>query len=475
MGKKIVSLTALIISDFLVILTSFLLAYLIRRYFITSLFPALESAPLYPYSHFLRHFYMAAVWILIFAYEKLYTKRYPIWTEVRVSIKSATLSSFIIMVLIFVTKKQLLFPRTIVILAWLLSLILFPLFRYITKILLVKYKMWTKKLIILGVQQTSLQIANNIKKNRTMGYEVSGFLDDDPQKIGRTYSGVKVLGALSELGNLANTHQSKDIMITTPHMPRKRLKEFFAKCESLSDSIWLIPRSGDFITEGVDIEVLGDVLTLYIKKNLAKPWNIFIKSLFEKILTLILILILLPVFLIIAIAIKLDSKGPVFFTQDRLGQNRKTFNLFKFRSMYLDSDSRLQTYLNNNQAAKLEWDHYKKLKNYDPRVTRVGKVIRRYSMDELPQLFNVLLGQMSLVGPRPYLSEELAGKDMFKNTIAKVKPGITGLWQTSGRSDLPFEKRIALDENYIRNWSLWLDIVILLKSIKVLFSSRGAY
>jgi Undecaprenyl-phosphate galactose phosphotransferase WbaP len=308
-----------------------------------------------------------------------------------------------------------------------------------------------------------------------MGYEVSGFLDDDPQKIGRTYSGVKVLGALSELENLANTHQSKDIMITTPHMPRKRLKEFFAMCENLSDSMWLIPRSGDFITEGVDIEVLGDVLTLYIKKNLAKPWNIFTKSLFEKILTLILILILLPVFIIIAIAIKLDSKGPVFFTQDRLGQNRKTFNLFKFRSMYLDSDSRLQTYLNNNHAAKLEWDHYKKLKNYDPRVTRVGKVIRRYSMDELPQLFNVLLGQMSLVGPRPYLSEELTGKDMFKDTIAKVKPGITGLWQTSGRSDLPFEKRIALDENYIRNWSLWLDIVILLKSIKVLFSSRGAY
>lgn len=475
MGKKIASLSALIFSDFLALIISFLLAYLIRRYILTSLLPVLESAPLYPYSHFLNHFYMAAVWIFIFAYERLYTKRYPIWTEVRVSIKSATLSSFIIMVLIFVTKTQLLFPRTIVILAWLLSLFLFPFFRYLTKSFLVKYKIWTKKLVILGVQQTSLQIAKNIGKNKTMGYEVSGFLDDDPQKIGKTYSGVKVLGPLSDLENQTNAYQSKDIMITTPHMPRQRLKKFFAKCENLSDSMWLIPRSGDFITEGVEIEVLGDVLTLHIKKNLAKPWNIFIKSLFEKTLTLILIVLLLPVFIIIAIAIKLDSKGPAIFTQDRLGQNRKTFNLFKFRSMYLDSDSRLETYLRDNQAAKLEWNRFKKLKNFDPRVTRIGKFIRRYSLDELPQLFNVLLGQMSLVGPRPYLSEELAGKDIFKNTIAKVKPGITGLWQTSGRSELPFDKRIALDENYIRNWSLWLDIVILLKSIRVLFSSKGAY
>jgi Undecaprenyl-phosphate galactose phosphotransferase WbaP len=475
MGKKIASLTALIFSDFLVLLISFWLAYLIRRYLLTSLFPVLESAPLYPYSHFLNHFYMAVVWIFIFAYEKLYTKRYPIWSEVRVSIKSATLSSFVIMVLIFATKKQLLFPRSIVILAWLLSLSLFPLFRYITKTLLVKHKIWTKKLVILGVQQTSLQIVKNIRKNRTMGYEVSGFLDDDPQKIGKSFSGTQVLGPISDLENLANTQQAKDIMITTPHMSRSKLKEFFAKCESLSDSMWLIPRSGDFITEGVEIEVLGDVLTLHIKKNLAKPWNIFVKSLFEKTLTLLLILILLPIFIVIAVAIKLDSKGPVLFTQDRLGQNRKTFNLFKFRSMYVDSDSRLSSYLGQNEAARHEWDRYKKLKNHDPRVTRVGKFIRRYSLDELPQLFNVLSGQMSLVGPRPYLSEELAGKDMFKNTIAKVKPGITGLWQTSGRSELPFDKRIALDEYYIRNWSLWIDIVILLKSIKVLFSTKGAY
>ncbi len=475
MGKKIGSFAALIVSDLAVILLSFWLAYLIRKEIFPAVFATFEGLPLYPFNQFLSHFYIAIVWIFIFAYEKLYTKRYPIWTEVKVCLKSATLSSSIIMILIFLTKTQLIFSRTVVIQAWLLSLIFFPLFRYFTKLLLTRYNIWKKKLIILGVQQTSLSIVRNIKKNKTMGYEVLGFLDDDPRKIGRTFSGVKVLSPISELGSQTNAHQAKDIMVTTPHMSRRKIKELLSKCENLSDSMWLIPRSGDFITEGVEIEILGDVLTLYIKKNLAKPWNIFIKSIFEKLLTLTLILLLIPVFVFIAVATKLDSKGPVIFTQRRLGKNRKMFNVFKFRSMYLDSDTKLEEYLSNNSHARLEWDRYKKLKNHDPRVTKVGRAIRRYSMDELPQLFNVLIGNMSLVGPRPYLAEELKGKDVFTNTIAKVRPGITGLWQISGRSELPFEERIALDEYYIRNWSLWLDIVILLKSIKVLFSSEGAY
>jgi undecaprenyl-phosphate galactose phosphotransferase len=143
--------------------------------------------------------------------------------------------------------------------------------------------------------------------------------------------------------------------------------------------------------------------------------------------------------------------------------------------MHLNSDNKLTEYLENHTEAKHDWEKYKKLKNHDPRVTRVGKFIRKYSLDELPQLINVLSGKMSLVGPRPYLAEELEGKDAFIDMIIRVKPGITGLWQISGRSELPFVERNSLDEYYIRNWSLWLDITILLKSIKVLFSRRGAY
>jgi Undecaprenyl-phosphate galactose phosphotransferase WbaP len=239
--------------------------------------------------------------------------------------------------------------------------------------------------------------------------------------------------------------------------------------------MWLIPRAGDFISEGVEIEVLGNVLTLYIKKNLAKPWNILTKTVFDILLTSVLIILLMPVFAVVAIAIKLDSKGPIIFLQKRLGKDKRDFSVFKYRSMYVDSENKLNFYLSSNQEAREQWEKYKKLKNNDPRVTRVGRIIRRYSIDELPQLFNVIQGKMSLIGPRPYLPEELIGKDTFKDIIARVKPGITGLWQISGRSELPFETRIDLDEFYIRNWSLWLDFSIFLKSVKVMFSRKGAY
>lgn len=475
MQNKLISFSALIISDFIVVFLSFLLAYFIRSDILSHLFISFRSIPVLPFANFLEHYYVGLVWIAIFAYEKLYTKRYTFWAELKVLIKSATLSSILIMILIFVTKTQLRFSRTIVVLAWLLSLFLFPLFRYITKILLVKANIWKKKLIILGVHQTSLLILKSIIENKTMGYEILGFLDDDPLKQGKTFSGVKVLGRTSALRDIAAAYRSKDIMIATPHLSRKQLKSLLSECEQISESMWVIPRSGDFVTEGVEIEVIGDVLTLYIKKNLEKPWNIVIKNTFDAVLTLIMIPVFLPIFVVIAAAIKLDSKGPVLFVQKRFGRGRKAFNLYKFRSMYVNCDDKLDEYLKSNSEARAQWETYRKLKTHDPRITRVGRIIRRYSLDELPQLFNVILGQMSLVGPRPYLEHELEGNEGFRNILARTKPGITGLWQVSGRSELPFRKRVSLDEYYIRNWSLWLDFVILLKTFKVFLSRKGAY
>jgi Undecaprenyl-phosphate galactose phosphotransferase WbaP len=474
MKKKIFSFIVLLISDLAVVFISFWLAYLIRSEILPHLFYKFKIAPI-PLSNFLNYYYMVFFWTAIFAYERLYTKRYPYWEEVRVLLKSATLTSFFIMIMIFVTRKQIQLSRAIVILAWLLSLFLFPLFRYLIKIFLVKINLWKKKLIILGANETSLLALKSINQNKTMGYEILGFLDDNPQRMEKKVDETKILGPISELQNIAKTYKFKDIMIAIPNLPRKKLNQLLSICENISESIWLIPNIGELVTTGVEIETLGQVLTLNIRKNLAKPWNIFIKSLFEKILTLISIILLLPILVLIAITIKLDSKGSIIFVQKRIGQNKKMFPLFKFRSMYFDSDKKLIEYINKNQKARIEWETYKKLRNYDPRVTRIGRIIRRYSLDELPQLFNVMLGKMSLVGPRPYLFEELKGKVLFKDTIAKVKPGITGLWQISGRSELPFEERLALDEYYIRNWSLWMDIIILLKSIKVLFSKKGAY
>ena len=186
-------------------------------------------------------------------------------------------------------------------------------------------------------------------------------------------------------------------------------------------------------------------------------------------------ILLVPYFLIMGIVIKLDSKGPVFFRQERYGRRGKMINVIKMRTMHLDADARLSAFLQKNPVAREEWETYRKLKVHDPRVTRIGAFLRKYSLDELPQIANVFKGDMSLVGPRPYLREELEEIKHEKSILFQVKPGITGLWQISGRSHLSFEERLNLDEAYIRNWSLWMDLTILVKTIRTAASGHGAF
>ncbi len=475
MKKKVVAFLLLILSDIAVIFFSFLAAYFIRSEILPTLFPVYQEINLLPFSLFLENAYFLLIWVFVFAHEKLYIKRYPFWEETKTLLKSSTLASLFIIIIIFLTRSEEQFSRTIIISAWLCSLFLFPVSRLFIKLLLFKFNIWKKKLIVIGVHETSLHAVKNIKNNKTMGYEVVALVDDSPDKIGKMYQGITVFGPLNRLKEVTKSFKSRDIMIATPHLSRKKLKEVLTFCEQHSESMWLIPRSGDFITEGVNIEVLGDILTLNIKRNLIKPWNIMIKTIYEKILTLIIFIILLPLFLLIAILIKLDSPGPVLFIQKRVGKDNRLFNLLKFRSMYLDNDSRLQEYMKSNPHVRYEWEKYRKIRGNDPRITRVGKCLRKFSLDELPQLLNVLAGNMNLVGPRPYLPEEVEDKDPFIKSITRVKPGITGLWQVSGRSQVSFNKRLKIDEYYIRNWSLWMDIVILLKSIPVFLSRKGAY
>jgi undecaprenyl-phosphate galactose phosphotransferase len=475
MGKKIASFLILILSDIIVLFISFVLAYFIRSEILPFIYLKFKIVPLYSLTYYLSHFYMGLVCLAVFAYERLYTKRYPFWEEVKALSKSTTISFALIMITIFLMKKQTQLSRTIIITTWLISLLLFPASRFLVKMLMKRINIWRKNLLILGANTLGATVLENIKKNPTLGYKILGFIDNDPQKLGKEIQGVKVLGLISKLKDISQSHNSKDVVIAMPDLTREELLQILSTCEDLSETMWVVPRFGDIITSGIEIETLGNICALNIKKNLSKPWNILIKNLFDICTTVIVLIILLPLFAVVAISIKLDSLGPVIFIQKRLGKGQKLFSFFKFRSMYIDSDKRLEEHLKNNHEAREEWRKYKKLRKSDSRVTRVGRIIRRYSIDELPQLLNILQGKMSLVGPRPYILEELEGNGPFLKIIGKVKPGITGLWQSGGRSELSFEERMALDKYYVNNWSLWLDIVILLKSIKALFSKKGAY
>ncbi len=195
----------------------------------------------------------------------------------------------------------------------------------------------------------------------------------------------------------------------------------------------------------------------------------------EKIIAFFLIIILLPAFAIISLIIMIESKGKPIFVQERVGKNKRKFNIYKFRTMYIDGEKRLKEFFDKNPEAKREWEIYRKLKNNDPRITKFGKYLRKFSLDELPQLFNIFKGEMSFVGPRPYLPEEVKRFGPEDEVIFNLKPGLTGPWQVGGRNKITFKERVEMDKSYTMQKTLKGDLIILLKTIGAIISKDGAY
>jgi exopolysaccharide biosynthesis polyprenyl glycosylphosphotransferase len=230
--------------------------------------------------------------------------------------------------------------------------------------------------------------------------------------------------------------------------------------------------SGDFASTlaRMNLEIVGEVAVLEPLQSNLQGWGRVIKRLYDLIMSLVCLLILAPLLLVIAILIKLDSRGPIIFVQERVGKKGKVFKTLKFRSMYKDAEKRRKELITKSHRKD---GPLFKIKN-DPRVTKIGRYLRRFSLDELPQLFNVLKGEMSLTGPRPHLPEEIAKFTSWQQQVLQVRPGITGLAQVSGRSDLPFRKEIELDLYFIRNWDFLLELKILFRTIAIVISGKGA-
>ena len=240
-------------------------------------------------------------------------------------------------------------------------------------------------------------------------------------------------------------------------------------CDSILDSV---NKLNNFIlNKHIGAKNLGDMGF----SELENENRDYVKRGLDLIICLSMLPLVLLIMALVAICIKAESPGKVFFNDYRIGKSGKTFLCYKFRSMYIDSDKILQEYLEQNDIARKEWNEFQKLRGYDPRVTAVGRFIRKTSLDELPQVINVLLGDMSLVGPRPYLPREKNMIGDYLDIICQVQPGITGIWQVSGRSDVNFAGRLELDEWYVNNHSIWVDIKCLLKTAQIVLFSKGAY
>lgn len=330
-----------------------------------------------------------------------------------------------------------------------------------------------RHLLIIGDTAKAIDLADRIEIRRELGYEIVGFVFDEGGSCGhlsQIEARWKVLGPVSNLRHLLKQGVIDEVLFCLPLRENFPLAcDIVGLCNDLGVVVRLVPhlQNVQMLSRTQMEELDGDQVVTFFRENLL--FQLFVKRLTDLICSALLLVLLSPLLLMTAVAVKLTSPGPVFFGQERIGMNKRRFRLLKFRSMVVDAEDRKKDLAHLNEMDGPTF----KIRN-DPRVTRVGSILRKFSIDELPQLINVFKGEMSLVGPRPPLLSEVDLYDWSDRRRLSIKPGITCLWQVSGRNQLTFDEWMVLDRRYIDNWSVWLDLKILLKTIPVVLGGKGA-
>ena len=326
------------------------------------------------------------------------------------------------------------------------------------------------RVFIIGTGERALELTEKLREQAEWGLDVVGYLDPDPERVGRKIGNSEVIGTIEDIHQCLKNHVVDEVIIAIPRSLLNDAEPIAWACMEEGIKLRFMADVFNLDMVNISLTVVGDLPLLTMEPVAQDESKLFLKRLFDIIVVTISMPIVLPILAFTALAVKLDSPGPAIFVQQRVGLRKHLFSMFKFRSMYIDAEEKLKEIEHLNEADGPIF----KMKN-DPRVTRVGKFIRKASLDELPQLFNVLRGEMSLVGPRPMSIRDV---DLFNKGIQRkrfsVKPGLTCIWQISGRSNLTFDQWLELDLQYISTWSLWLDFMILFKTIPVVLFSKGA-
>ena len=421
-------------------------------------------------------FWIPLVFIAFLGIAQTYTKMQPILETVRQIFYAVLYALITCLLALYFMEASMLASRLYVILFGILALFNIYVGRYILLKLLKTTNTLTKPVILIGAGKTAELVLRSFDRDLGYRYRVIGILDDSPisEDLPQKFL---LMGTLENAAEIIHDSSVKTVIITAPGMEKEKLQTLLEGIQPYVRDIIFVPDLIGVPLYNVEAQTLFNeqIMMLSLRNNLARRRNQIFKRFFDIVIGSLLCIPLVPIIFIIAFCIKLDSKGPAFFNAERIGKKGETFTCYKFRSMHLDSQKILEEYLAENPAAKEEWDTYAKLRDYDPRVTKVGKWIRKYSLDELPQILNVIKGDMSLVGPRPYLPREKEDIGEYLSTITLTVPGITGFWQTSGRNDVSFAGRVVMDTWYVRNWSIWLDLMYLFKTAKIVLTGKGAY
>mgnify|MGYP000863594236 CR=1 FL=1 len=413
---------------------------------------------------------------LIFLHiEQLYSRRMPFYKEVERIFHSCCYGTLAVIFVLYVARIAATTSRFFVVVFGVLAFIFLTILRYIVKHYFLRKQLLLAPIVIIGAGKTAELLVKAISEDAGLGYKIIGLLEDNKVQPG-ILEKYPVLGTFADAEKIIQKTGVKQVFIAVPGMDEHQLGRLIYRIQPLVKNIGVIPNLVGVPTGSVEVEsMFNERLTLLrLKNNLARPLNRYVKTMFDYILTLVGTICISPILLLIAAWIYYDSPGPVIFKHIRIGKNGKPFPCYKFRSMCVDAKEKLAELLANDPAAREEWERDFKLKN-DPRITKSGAFLRKTSLDELPQIFNVLKGEMSLVGPRPIIQEELERYGEFVQDYLMVKPGITGMWQVNGRSDTTYDERVQMDVWYVRNWSVWLDVMLLWRTVKAVFKCEGAY
>jgi Undecaprenyl-phosphate galactose phosphotransferase WbaP len=478
--RQSICVLSLMLSDALAIGLSLRLAIFFRAEWLPKLHTGVQTTA-FPFRHYLGLYWLGLLFIFLLAVEGLYTQRRTIWNEIAHLTKATVLGLIVIFAAIAVVQQAAYISRSTIFMTGVILLLALPTTRYWTKRGLGSAGLWKKRILIIGTTDTAQLAMKGLSSDPVLGYEVVGLLDEDPNRQGMCVAvcdnkKVFVLGDVGDaLRHMKSTH-AKDVLIAMPNLEEGKLLSLVHELQQQCESIYVVPQLWGLpmMNLRVDGFLRERLMMLKLSNNLSKPWNSWLKRIFDLVVGFTIALVALPLCLFVAVLIRMNCGSPILFVQERLGYKGKNFRCIKFRTMHVKADEMLTRHLARNPAAADEWKRYAKLREHDPRLMSFGRFLRRWSIDELPQLLNVLKGDMSLVGPRPYLPQERdrIGVDLF--TILSSRPGMTGFWQVSGRNQLTLDDRVQLEAWYVRNWTVWFDCIILAKTFRtVLFPQTG--
>lgn len=459
--------------DIIFINLAFLLAYWLR--YEVQLFRTVEPSFYVTYTVYWPVVLLfTTLLILVFRHQGLYRVRRSFsWLEEFYAILNGTATGTIITIVIVFLHSPSFYSRIIFIYASLFTVGLLSMSRLFKLALLWKLRrqgIGVKRLLIVGLGEVGRSVIRAVMAHPENGLQIIGFLDDDPVKQETNIGPFKAFGTIGKLDEVLLTEYVDEVVITLPWQYHHKILSIMVHCEYKGVRVRIVPDLFQMTMTQMRISEIAGIPMISTREVSISGLNQVVKRGLDLIAATSLLIILAPIMGLIALLIKLESAGPVLFTQTRVGKNGRLFTIYKFRSMVADAEAQQDTLENLNEANGPLF----KIKR-DPRITISGRWLRKFSLDELPQLYNVLRGDMSLIGPRPPLPKEVAQYQEWHKRRLEVAPGITGLGQVSGRSELTFDEVALLDIYYIENWSLVLDTKILLQTIPRVILGSGAY